>query len=291
MSIPIRFLPVLTCVLMLLDGPTASAATPTPTLTPVSVSTATPVPPQPAVFHIIPWVNGQDDTALNVTANIGETLCATGDPVFPTGSSRPVFQLRVPSEEVLPGCGREGAVVTFFVDGRQAPQTAIWHSAVSQSLGLIIGAPFARFSGGVGPDRFHHQVILSYVGNVSCGDGRTNDPGDGYGAVAYSAEQQAGCGVEGSQVTFKLLDAQGNVIAVARETGTWHAWDGESYATAQQVNLTFGPAGGVAMPGTGTGGGPQRAAAPWGPLALALASLGLAGGIAALALRRRGVTR
>jgi hypothetical protein len=106
-----------------------------------------------------------------------------------------------------------------------------------------------------------------------------------YEAVVYSAEQQAGCGVEGAQVSFKLLDAQGNVIAVARETGTWHAWDGVS--APQQLNLTFGPPGFITMPGTGTGGGPQRAAAPWGPLALALASLGLAGGIAALALRRR----
>jgi len=262
------------------------AQTPTPAAMPVA--TATPVPPEPAIFDIFPWVNGQE-TAHDVTAKIGETTCATGVPGI--GTVRLHFPLSVPSEEVVPGCGREGAVVTFFVDGRQAAQTAIWHSSgMSQILWVIVGPPFARFSGGVGPGRLSpRQVILPYVGNVSCGHGGAGDPGDLYEAVVYSAEQQAGCGVEGSQVTFKLLDAQGNVIAVANEKGTWHAWDGVS--DPQRLNLTFGPPGGVTMPNTGTGDGPERATAPWGPLALALASLGLTGGIAALAFRRRAMPR
>jgi hypothetical protein len=282
-----RMLPAPLCPLLALIAlGVVHAQTPTPTSAPIP--SATPVPPQPASFHIIPWVNGQDDVALNVTARIEGTLCATGVPSFPTGSLRPVFQLSVPSEEALPGCGYEGAVVTFFVDGQQAPQTAIWHSGVSQSLSLIIGPPFARFRGGVGPSRVSpRQVIMPYVGNASCGHGTANDPGDGYGAVVYSAEQQAGCGVEGSQITFKLLDAQGNVIAVANEKATWYAWDGVS--PPQQLDLTFEAAGGVTMPSAGEG--PQRATAPWGPLALALASLGLTGGVAALAFRRRRMAR
>jgi hypothetical protein len=216
-----------------------------------------------------------------VTANIGETLCATGVPGFPTGSSVPIFQLTVPAEEVVPGCGREGAVVTFFVDGRQAPQTAIWHSGdIFQFINLILGPPFAHFIAiseqvEFGPDR----RLMPYIGDKACG----------YVDVVYSNEQEPGCGVEGSQVTFKLLDAQGNVIAVANERGTWHAWDGVS--DVQRLDLTFGPAGGVTMPGTGTGHGPERAAALSGRLALALAALGLAGGTAALAFRRRAMTR
>jgi len=273
-------------MLALVVAGAAQARTPTPT--PVPVSTATPVPPEPAIFSIIPWVNGQND-AHDVTAKIGETTCATGLPITPPPGSKLVFDLSIPSEEAVPGCGREGAVVSFFVDGRQAAQTVIWHSGISQHFEVIVGPPFARFSGGVGPDRLFHQVILSYVGNVSCGDGRTGPQGYGYAAVVYSAEQQAGCGVEGSQVTFKLLDAQGNVIAVANEKATWHAWDGIS--EPQQLNLTFGPAGVITTPNTGTGDGPARATAPWGPLALALASLGLTGGIAALAFRRRAMTR
>jgi hypothetical protein len=248
--------------------------TPTPTPTPVPVSTATPVPPERALFQVRPWVDAQNQ-AREVTARIGETVCATGDnAMVPPGTSGLFFSLFVPSEEVLPGCGREGAVVTFFVDGRQAPQTAIWHSGIMYHvIDAIVGHPFAHFV------VFFDGRVVPYIGDKPCGNSE----------VVYSNEQEPGCGVEGSQITFKLLDAQGNVIAVANETATWHAWDGIS--EPQTLRLTFGPAGGITMPGTGMGGGPAQAAAPWGPLALALASLGLAGGIAALAVRRRAMTR
>jgi hypothetical protein len=255
----------------------------TPTPTPAPVSSATPVPPEPALFNIIPWVNGQN-AAHDVTAKIGETLCATGVPSAGAGA-RANYQLLVPSEEVVPGCGREGAVVTFFVDGQQAARTAIWHSGgsgdPSRIMNVVVGTPFARFIliiGGSVPQAFGpDSTLVSFLGDRACGNSE----------VVYSNEQEPGCGVEGSQIAFKLLDAQGNVIAVANEKATWHAWDGVS--EPQQLNLTFGPAARITM--LSTGDGPAQATAPWGPLALALASLGLAGGIAALALRRRSITR
>jgi hypothetical protein len=226
------------------------------------------------LFQVRPWINAQNQ-AREVTARIGDTVCATGVPLVPPGTSAGFFSLSVPAEEALPGCGYEGAVVTFFVDGRQAPQTAIWHSGdMYQIINAIIGPPFAHFiviseEVQFGPDR----RLVPYIGDKVCG----------YADVVYSNEQQAGCGVEGSQITFKLLDAQGNVVAVANEKATWHAWDGVS--APQQLNLTFEAVGGVTMPSAGDG--LQRATAPWGPLALALASLGLTGGVAALAFRRR----
>jgi len=273
----------------------ARTATPTSTPTPVPPAIATPVPPEPADFAVIPWVNGRN-SAREVTAKIGVTLCATGHPSFTTGSRpRAIFQLSVPSEEVVPGCGREGAVVTFFVDGQQAPQTAVWHPRAflgsDQTVQVIIGPPFAHFTGGVGPSRVSSsQVIQPYVGNIPCGYGRAGDPGDAYGAVVYSAEQQAGCGVEGSQITLKLLDAQGNVVAVANEKGTWHAWDGV-FEHIQRLDLTFGPASVITMPGTGTGDGPHGEGSEWAGLSILLGFVGLAGAALGLALRRQAMTR
>ncbi len=251
-----------------------------------------PVPPQPASFGIIPWVNGRDDTALSVTAWIGGTLCATGVPFFPPTDpsptrSRAIFQLTVPAEEVLPGCGREGAIVTFFVDGQRAPQTAVWHAnafrGAFQGLNLIIGPPFARFivnpSGEVVEPSGPVRRFVPYIGDKACG----------YAGVVYSNEQEPGCGVEGSQITFKALDAQGNVIAVANEKATWHAWDGVS--DVQHLDLTFGPAGGITVPNTGTGDGPGSGGNPWLRLSIGLALAGLASGICGLALRRRTANR
>lgn len=277
-----KILPVwLLAILALLVVDAAHAQTPTPTS--VLTPTATSVPLEPALFIVVPWVNGQNTAHGNVTARIGETLCATGVPLVLPGGSRVDYSLSVPSQEAVPGCGYEGAVVTFFVDGRQAPQTAIWRSGgagdPSRIINAIIGPPFAHFITISEEAEFEPgRSLVPYIGGKACG----------YGGVVYSNELEPGCGVEGAEVTFKLLDAQGNVVAVAKEKGTWHAWDGMS--DPQLLNLTFEPAGGITMPGTGTGDEAGRAAS-WGHLAVALASVGMAGGIAAAAFRRRAMTR
>jgi len=215
-------------------------------------------------------------------AKIGDTLCATGVPSTGAGA-RPHFSLSIPSEEVVAGCGREGATVTFFVDGRQAPQTAVWHSGgMAQILSVIIGPPFARFVvfTGEGEQPFGpSRRLMPYIGDKACGNPE----------AVYSSEQQPGCGVEGSQVTFKLLDAQGNVIAVANERATWHAWDGVS--DPQQINLTFGPATVITMPGTGTGDGPRGEGSAWAGLSVLLGFVGLASAATGFALRKRAMTR
>lgn len=270
--LPVSLLPILALLLGV-----AQAQTPTPTAAPPA--TATPLPPQPATFVVIPWVDAQN-TGRELTAKIGETVCGTGVPSTGAGA-RPNFSVSVPSEEVLPGCGRQGAIVTFFVDGRQARQTAVWRPG-GQVLSVIVGPPFARFS--AGSAQIEQTVraggrLVPYVGDTACG----------YGTIVYSNEQEAGCGVEGSQVTFKLLDAQGNVVAVANEKGTWHAWDGLS--DPQQVNLTFGPAGGIAMPNTGTGDGPDGEGSVWSGLSVLLGFASLTGAATGLALRRRATTR
>jgi len=203
--------------------------------------------------------------------------------ITPPGGGGPVFSISVPSEEVLPGCGYEGTVVTFLVGDLRAPQTAVWHAGAFQGLELTIGPRFANFITITGAEvekalRAGGKLV-PYVGGKACG----------YGGVVYSNEQAPGCGVEGSQITFKLLDAEGNVVAVANQTAAWYAWDG-NYDHAPRLNLTFTPAGGIKMPGTGTGDVSPGEASVWGWLTLLLALVGLASA-AGLALRRRAMTR
>jgi hypothetical protein len=111
---------------------------------------------------------------------------------------------------------------------------------------------------------------------------------DLYEAIVFSSQQESVCGIEGAQVSFKLLDAQGNVIAVANEKAIWHAWDGHQ---AQHLNLTFGPRGGVAIGNVGTGDGSRGHANAWGAVAIALSATGLTGIAVGASLKRRTMTR
>jgi len=268
-----------------LGGGAADARTPTPTPTSVPVSTATPSP-QPAVFGGQIWVNARIVGDRDVTARIGDTVCGTASPpyVSPPGVGAPVYSVFVSSDEAVPGCGREGAVVTFFVGGQQARQSAIWHVG-QQTVSLIVGPPFARFfiyNADIEWTTRAGGAFVPYVGNKACGYGDR-------GGVVYSNEQEPGCGVEGSQVTFKLVDAQGSVTGVANQTGIWHAWDAVS--DPQKLSLTFTPGGGITMPATGMGDGPDGEGSVWGQVSLVLGFVGLTGAALGLALRRRAMTR
>lgn len=233
-------------------GNREATASPTPAASP----TATASPSQSALFAGHVWVNAHVVGDREVMAKIGDTVCAIASPPFivPPPGPDPVYSLSVPSQEVVPGCGYEGAVVRFFVAGQEVPQTAIWHAGLFQGLALIIGPPFSYFSAG-GPGQ--EEVVraggrlVPYIGDTVCG----------YGGIVYSSGQEPGCGVEGSVVTFKLLDARGNVVAVANQTGVWHAWDGIS--DPQRLDLTFGPATIITMPGTGDAPG-RRCHWCWG---------------------------
>ena len=92
-----------------------------------------------------------------------------------------------------------------------------------------------------------------------------------YGVVVFSDQQQAGCGYEGAPITYKLLDPNGNVIAVAREKGVWHAWGGRS--SSQELYLTMVP-GDIKIGSVGTGDSQSGDGVPRGlVLGLALVSV------------------
>lgn len=174
--------------------------------------------------------------------------------------------------------------MTFVVGDQRVSQTAVWHAGTLQGLELIIGPPFANFITIPGTETDNAlragQKLVPYVGGKVCG----------YGGVVYSSEQEPGCGGKGSPITFKLLDAQGNVVAIANQTATWYAWDG-NYDHAPRLNLTFTLAGGIMMSGTGTGDAPDGGGSAWGTLSVLLGFVGLTVAATGLALRKRALTR
>ena len=94
-----------------------------------------------------------------------------------------------------------------------------------------------------------------------------------------SAEQQPGCGIEGvgGHASSSSM-RRANVLAVAKEKGVWHAWDGVH--ARQQLNLTF--AAGERHHERGTvGTGRCAGDAPGQACALVLAVRRGLGGIAA----------
>ena len=272
----------------------ASARTPTPTATPAA--TMTPAPQELARFHGEEWVDAQIVKAP-VAARIGEVVCGTGGPP-PIADVPPSYQLDVVSDAVIPGCGTEGNHLTFMIGNRQATETAIWHAGTDTALNLIAGPPFALFSGDTSltcEERKERQII-PFINDVACGRPKLVDSlgppcsGQltGYTDVVLSAYQKPGCGVEGSQVTFKLLDGQGNVTAVAKEKGVWHAWDGISIPQPVRLDFSAGP---ITMPGTGTGGASGGEGSAWPRLSMLLGFAGLAGVALGLAVRRHAMTR
>ena len=107
--------------------------------------------------------------------------------------------------------------------------------------------------------------------------------------IKVFSSQLTGCGTEGAEVTFKIVDAQGSVIAVANEKGVWHVWD-EELEPSQLLNLTFSTGSGITMPGTGAGDGADEESL-WSSLAVLLVLVGLGSAAIGLVFRRQAMTR
>jgi len=287
----VKLLPVCVGGLIVLGGRAAYAAT--PTSTPAPAATLTPSPQQLATFQGSAWVNAHASSGP-IVAKISDAVCSEPSVAgLGPDSNTPLYTVRVLSDDMRPGCGREGAVLNFFVEDQPASQTAIWHAASTQFLNLIAGPPFARFGGKLSIRRTSSgESVVPIIGDRLCGYDMTGGILGSvslYDAIVYSAQQQPGCGVEGAEITFNLLDAEGNVIAVAKEEGVWRAWDGIS--PSQQLNLTMVPVGGITIPSVGTGDARQHGSGPWGTLAAVLSGAGLIGIATAAALRKRTATR
>ena len=308
--------------------------TSTPTATPTAKPTPTPtpwlpLPPLPpeevAKFSGEVWletVSGRWPLEGHVTARVADAVCgdetvgASPCPdqpcVVPPSDPPPhirKFQMDVVSAALKPGCGYEGAPVTFFLGDKQAIRTAMWHAGTSQEVNLTAGPPFAFFQGeftlafqtaepiGVS----YPAGMIALIGDNVCGQAtrgiwRGRDPQGRdvywYSVLVYSDEQQQGCGVEGDEVAFDLIwhggpgsMNVGRTVAVAREKGVWHAWDG----TPPEFNLTMYPVG-VQLANVGDGGSRDGGAAAWADLSLGVSALGLLGIVAAAVLRKGSTT-
>jgi hypothetical protein len=277
----------------------ARTPTPTPTATVTPGPTPTPSLEQTARFIGSTFVNTQL-TPAHVTAKIGEVVCGEADSIWERFQGAH-FDIVVVSAGVKAGCGYEGATITFFVDNQPAPQTEAWHAGSTQRIALIIGTMFAVFESSIvydGPLAEDYTPV-AYINDKTCSASYMWDvfyPYYRFWMSVYSQEQQPGCGYEGAAVSFKLLDGQGNVIAVSPEKRIWH-----SLETAPHLNSTSNPeyfmkflrVGDVRITvgGVGTGDSRGRGGAPVGVVVLGLALAGLATVAAGATLRKRAVGR
>jgi len=267
----------------------ARAPTPSPTATATSTPAPTPTPgrDQFSVFLGDCWLDARFCADKPLSARIDGNLCASVTPADYVGVG-PV-SVGVPSQQVVPGCGYEGAVVQFFVGDGPTRETGIWHAGSTKIMSFIAGFPFAIFAASSSRATGPGECVVPYIADESCGydDACTPygglGPGNSFSVVVFSNQQQGGCGREGAQITFKLLDAQGRVLAVADQTAAWHAYP-ESPPNPF-LPLTFSPPASIHVGNVGDG--PDDGDSPWARLSLALAVLGLASSIGGFALRRR----
>jgi hypothetical protein len=305
--------------------PTATlTVTVTPFPTPCPSATPTVSPEQLSEFSGEVWIDAPyypraavtariDGNVCSVPAYIPPSTCGGPPPVTPPSDPGPhttSFALSVLSTSAKLGCGYEGAPVAFFIGDTQANQTAVWHAGTSQNVNLNIGPPFAFFQGeftltfhpdepiGVrGPAGMVALIGHNVCGRATRGLWKGRDPQGReffpYSVIVYSNEQRPGCGVEGDQVILNLVwrggegdVSSGKTVAVAREKGVWHAWNG----TPPEINLTMDPVG-IQLASVGDGASRDRGASAWAELSVGLSAFGLVGIAIAAAMRRKAATR
>ncbi|MBI4145698.1 hypothetical protein HY493_05875 [Candidatus Woesearchaeota archaeon] len=104
-----------------------------------------------ATFSGSVTLDGQPADNVQVVALIGTTSCGT------TTASRGAYSVDVASASTQPGCGTDGATVTFKVGGTTAQQTGTWQQGTFTQLNLVaVSNPFLnggslRVQGTVGP--------------------------------------------------------------------------------------------------------------------------------------------
>jgi hypothetical protein len=217
-------------------------------------------------FRGTAWNNAEPVAAPSVRALVNGIDC-TLPALMPPTSEPNRFVLKVASEELKTGCGKDGSTIRFILNGTPANETATWSRAPitqhppgvevtvpqppgiapplanTRSITLTVGAPFAAYSGGVidastgerldiaAPPRF--PSVDAYIGDTLCGSITAyGDPGAQL--VVPSEQLRLGCGREGALVRF-VVDG-----APAPEQVAWTPGIGQLMLTLSNANVPAG---------------------------------------------------
>lgn len=178
---------------------------------------------------------GESELGREVVAKINGVECGTATTALPVSDGEPVswYWIEVPSALEQPGCGANGAIVEFYIDGVLAEQTGTWAPGEIH-LDIWTGPDFMHLTGslscnGAGcfscPDLLGYCDsgidVSAYVGDELCG---STSPagwlltGTGYQDLSVdSDEATSGCGTPGATVR---LEVDGHA---AEETIEWQA--------------------------------------------------------------------
>jgi len=297
-----RFIPATCAVAAALVVLVAVAQTPVPVSTAPALTTApeTPVENLPtiaplptaqtaATFLGNAWVNARLSDEP-VFAKVGDVVCGEARRFTPPGAYGSVYEVEVASADDRAGCGYEGATVTFLIGDRTANESGVWRSGQTTQLVLTVGPPFAQFFGTASVDAATTDLtdlqVVPYVNGLDCGYQLNPWQGAGspfgYHVVVYSAEIKAGCGTDGQEVSFKLVNQRtGEIAAEAMGRAIWHP-----LAFERDINLAFTRVPVAQIP---VAGGGDSTGVTWAPVfAISGLLILLGGGVGGLlAIRRR----
>ena len=106
-----------------------------------SVAAQSTPPGFPAVFYGTVVVDGKapaDGTAVRAVIN-GKECTQSGNVGTARNAAVAEYAITVPHESQTPGCGKDGAIVSFLVGGQRAVQVAEWKAGPHQ-VSLSVGA-------------------------------------------------------------------------------------------------------------------------------------------------------
>jgi hypothetical protein len=159
-------------------------------------------------------VSGAVAANAAIVALIGDITCGST-----TANASGQFRIDVASREDRSGCGLNGAIVRFTVNGSNAAEGRIWEMGDFGSVNLNApsSAPFDVFtltgSASMQGQTVPSALVTAKINGVACGAAIADASGNFRLVIAGSAIR-SGCGTSGATVNFMIGDqAAGQTIA------------------------------------------------------------------------------